>query len=48
MRQKTKPAQPQNTVHKDMVREEFARSFNPQVADRLRQILEQKKSEREG
>ncbi|MBP2157150.1 hypothetical protein J2067_004842 [Erwinia rhapontici] len=48
MRQKRRKAQPENTVHKDMIREEFARSFNPQVADRLRQILEQNKRAREG
>lgn len=40
MRQKRRKAQPESTVHKDMAREEFARAFNPQVADRLRQILE--------
>lgn len=43
MRQKRRKAQPESTVHKDMAREEFARAFNPQVADRLRQILEAKR-----
>ncbi len=40
MRQKRRNAQPETTDHKDMAREEFARAFNPQAADRLRQILE--------
>lgn len=48
MRQKRRKAQPENTVHKDMIREELARSVNPLVADRLRQILEQNKRAREG
>lgn len=48
MRQKRRKAQPENTVHKDMAREELVRSFNPQVAFRLRQILEQNKRAREG
>lgn len=43
MRQKRRKAQPESTVHKDMAREEFAREFNPQVAERLRQILEAKR-----
>lgn len=48
MRQKRRKAQPENTAHKDMIREEIARSVNPLVADRLRQILEQNKRAREG
>ncbi|MBD8168666.1 sporulation transcriptional regulator SpoIIID [Erwinia persicina] len=48
MRQKRRKAQPESTVHKDMAREEFARAFNPQVADRLRQILEASRRARGG
>ncbi|XUK74893.1 Transcriptional regulator [Erwinia rhapontici] len=48
MRQKTKPAQPQNTVHKDMARDQLARGFTPEAVNRLRQLLEQNKRAREG
>lgn len=48
MRQKTKPAQPQNTVHKDMARDQLSRGFTPEAVNRLRQLLEQNKREREG
>lgn len=48
MRQKRRLAQPETTVHKDIVREEFVRAFNPQVADRLRQILEANRRARGG
>ncbi|NKG30397.1 hypothetical protein FVB43_10115 [Erwinia rhapontici] len=48
MRQKTKPAQPQNTVHKDMARDQLARGFTPEAVNRLRQLLEQNKLAREG
>lgn len=48
MRQKRRKAQPETTVHKDIVREEFVRAFNPQVADRLRQILEASRRARGG
>lgn len=48
MRQKRRKAQPENTVHKDMSREQLAREFSPDAAQKLRQLLEQNKRERVG
>lgn len=48
MRQKRRKMQPENTVHKDMSREQLAREFTPDAAHKLRQLLEQNKRAREG
>lgn len=41
MRQKRRKMQPENTVHKDMVREQVARNISPEVGKKLRQIMDQ-------
>ena len=43
MRQKTKPAQPQNTVHKNITRAQFAQGFSPGAVSKLRLLLEANK-----
>jgi len=43
MRQKTKQAQPYNTVHKNIIRVQFAQDFSPEAVSKLRQLLEAKK-----
>lgn len=43
MRQKRRNTQPENTVHKDMARDEFARQIAPGVGRHLRDALEQAK-----
>ena len=43
MRQKRRKMQPENTVHKDMSREQLAREFTPDAAHKLRQLFEQNK-----
>lgn len=48
MRQKRRKAQPENTVHKDMIREQLARSSSPRLAELLREILQKDRLRREG
>lgn len=43
MRQKRRKMQPDNTVHKDISREQLIREFSSDAAHKLRQLLEQNK-----